>query len=457
MDNELLVAYPVHDEGINNDYRNGFLKKIEGDSGDPGFIDFPDETYVPIGPTEGGPRVFSYALGRDPAVLVAKVNTPQGQPVRCKYTLATPGAGCGKAWKILARDIVLKDAGTDLAANPYGVAQAGNMFYIIDYDSKKITLLGVNELNGKPPGDYYPDYPPFDVGSAADLPANAQGQAIVALTDPGGDQYLYALYTTPNQPVYPSTFGNSILVKLQILDEGSLIYVDKADTLAKNAQDIIYVNAGGVPSLFIPAIGGPQRLSGDTNGTEAALDEVDPFTMPMTVTRRVTGDDGSAYPHAWDIRAFAAPRSGDSNTPVYLMTGTMGPDRGWNWGLYRTAINSLRNLNSETISQALNDGALTQIVDDTENSGGAFWDIFYETGTASSGSRLWLLQGSPLRISPAADYDSPYVIFDVGFGPGQLGGRNVGSAVFIPETLRQADSGLSLKRGLRGIPPYIPI
>jgi hypothetical protein len=458
MANELLMAYSV----LNESYRNGLVKKIEGpaaaDADTVAQINNPDETYVPLGTAEGDPKLFSYAYGQDPMVLIARVTTTPGtQPSSCLYTLAAPDAGGGKAWKILARDIVLNVV-NNAATNPYGLAQVGTKIYLIDYDtlynSQYIYPLGVNELNGLPPGDHHLDFAPFDVGTAAGLPATAKGQAIIALKDASGNSFLYALYTDNN--LTTGAWGASVLVKLQVvpvtgINPSGLVYVDQV-SLALNAQEIIPVTYSNAVKLLIPSIGGPQKYDGTTNGTASKIQLVDPFpsTSPWTAADLITGDP-SGTAGSYDIRAVAAPAQDNANADVFILTGTMGTDYRQNWTLYRSTLSKILTASNTTLSGAVSQGILT-MKDSGTSSPGSYWDIYIETGTVPKGNRLYFLRGSPIQVVSAYSYSTGGKIFDAGYGAGDIGGLNVDSAVLVAETLRQAALGVSYKRGLRGAP-----
>jgi hypothetical protein len=453
MANELLLSYSVLDGG----YTNGLIKKIEGEragsAAEVNSITDPDETYVPLGPMEPDPKMFSFAYGQDPAILIARVSTSAGsQPSSCKYTLAAPDASCGKAWKVLSQDVSLYDGNTPMATNPYGVAQVGNMLYIIDYDSAKITLLGVNELNGLEAGNHTLAYPPYDLGTAAGLSADSKGQAIIALTN-GNATYLFALFTVAVLNPYPTppAYSPSVLVRMTIAADGTPQYVDKLDTLAKNAQELIVMSISNTPYMFIPSLGGGQKSDGTTNGIDSKLEEVDPFAATMTAIVRLTGDPASPSPSTWDIRAFAAPLKGDTSPQVYILTGTMDTSYNQRWTLYNITVSNLRSLSDAQLSQAGLDWAGSG-----EGAPGNFWDIFYETGTDPAGSRLWFLKGSPIYITSAESYGTPDKLFDTGYGEGKIGGINVNGVTLVAETMRQVSQGLSLKRGLRGITPILP-
>ena len=463
MANELLMAYSVLDDM----YQNGLIKKIEGEPAaavaETDSITDPDETYVPLGANEGDPKVFSYALGRDPAILVAKVTTtvPGTQPSRCLYTLAAPDAGCGKAWKVLSREVRLRYNGNDVASNPFGVAQVGNRLYIIDCDSQKITLLGVNELNGAPPGDHEIAAKPFDLGPDSDaaLPASAKGQAVITVKDGTGNPFLFALFTdwVPGDP-YP-IHSSSVLVKIAVGPYGVLSFVEKL-ALPKNAQELVYIEAfesTGGPGLLIPCIGGPQK-KGATNLGESKLQLVRPFLTPaqegdptMDTKSLLSGDNSAAG--TYDIRAVAAAPDVAGTNTVFILTGTYDDSYNQNWKLYGSTLTYLRTLTDKPLSQATN----LFNVDANTGSPGYYWDLYYEKGTAYIGDRLWFLKGSPIVIGPVSGFSTAAKkTFDTGYAQGQIGGLNVDSATLVSETMKQAALGLSLKRGLRGIPPVLP-
>jgi hypothetical protein len=457
MADELLMAYSA----LNESYQSGLVKKIEGpaatDTDTVAQINNPDETYVPLGPKESDPKLFSYAYGQDPAVLVARVTTDLSTQISsCKYTLTAPDAGGGKAWKVLARDVVLQSGGGNVATNPFGVAQVGTMLYLIDYDSQKICPLGVNELNGLPAGNYTLAYPPFDLGlsTTANLPANAKGQAIIALKDSSGNSFLYALYTVADLNPYPQLpdYYASILVRLQVgTNPYGLVYVDQV-SLALNAQELIPVTLNGAVTLLIPSIGGPQKSDGTTNGTNSKIEAVSPFASSLSATPRFTGDAAATPPTAWDIRAIAAPAQDDYSGEVFILTGTMDTSYNQNWTLYRGPLGRILAASNATLSAAVSAGTIT-VVNSGTGSPGSYWDIYMETGTARQGNRLWFLRGSPIQVVSAMNYSSTGgKNFDTGYGTGDIGGINVDSAVLIAETMRQAALGVSYKRGLRGAP-----
>jgi hypothetical protein len=460
------MAYSV----LDNRYQNGLLKKIEGEpaaaTAEVASIQDPDDTFVPIRAGESDPKVFSYAYGQDPAILVAKVTTPPGwgvQPSSCKYTLAAPKAGVGTAWKVLARDIVLKSGGEEVATNPFGVAQVGNWLFLIDFDSPKIYQLGVNELNRLPDGEEHElAYTPFDPNDeGAGLPPLAKGQAIIAAQDSAGNPFLFALYIVADITTKPyPTYSLSRLVKIEVdPDYGILSVAGTVDNLTYNAQELIYINNfDGSPGLLIPALGGPQQYTGYSNGEDSKLQLVRPFASPMTVKDLLKGDPLALPPTAYDIRAVAAAPDTSGASPIFILTGTMDTAYNQNWRLYATTADLLKTTNDTALSAAVTADTIWQS-DGGLGSPGNYWDIYYENGTtpgSPAGDRLWFLRGSPIVIGATPGFPNNPKTFAVGYDQGQIGGVNVDSAALVSETMKQAAKGLSLKRGLRGIAALTP-
>ena len=102
-DKDLLMAYSVMDKL----YMNGLVKQIRGDpagsQSEVASIENPDETYVPLAPDEQDPKLFSYAYGQDPAILMSRIVTEEGeQPSTCANTPwpppTRPAAKNGRSW-----------------------------------------------------------------------------------------------------------------------------------------------------------------------------------------------------------------------------------------------------------------------------------------------------------------------------------------------------------------------
>jgi hypothetical protein len=372
----------------------------------------------------------------------------------------TPAYADGEnAWKILGKDVVLvrtdpvSGITTEMATNPFGVAQLGNMLYIIDNESRMIIRLGANELNGLAPGNHELELMPFDPNagtSGAGLPANARGQAIIVLKDGSGTPLIFALYTVSDS-ANPPAYSNSILIRMGIdPNTGFPVYQTKLDTLAKNAQELSYIqNFDGSPALLIPCLGGPV-VAGAANGENSKLDMVRPFTSPMTTRhlfKSVNNTPGSTV--YWNnIKIVAAPPDAGPDDFIYIFTGSVNVLGGMNWVIYRTTINQLKNMNDVSLAAA---GFSTP--DSGYNFHGDNWDLYYEKGTGPNmaGDRLWFVQGSPIFVSKADYYYLLDRTFREGYAPNQIGAPETDSAVMVYEAVKQAAQGVSLKRGLHGI------
>jgi hypothetical protein len=473
----LLMAYSVLDEL----YLNGCVKQIRGrpayDRGCVLSVGNPDTTYISLPVDMEDPKLLPFAFGQDPVVLLPKVKTPNvGSPSTCTYDLWAPDAGGGKAWKRLSQDVVLKDEdGSSVATNPYGMAQAGNMLFIVDYDSRKVYLMGANELNRISSGEHQLFYDPIDLSASptanpkgAGLPATARGQDIIAMKGPDGAIYVYALFInyTPAVGQTPAAWNTSTLVMMKLVvgaGKQKLEYVTHESGIGLNAQEIIPV-AGDDGSLtfLIPCYGGEQKSDGTTNGVESKIDRVvvhfgnpdsDPETSSMTHTTLITGDpvdttnDPPDPPKTYDIRSLAARLGGGW---LYTLCGTMNADYTQNWTIYKADIAKLLDITTPT---SLTDAVTAKIIEDIDwgaGDPGYYWDICIEAGIDITGDRLWFLKGSDIKVTGAEEYDDDVKNFNPGYGIGELGGLNVNCAAFIAETLRQAALGLSLKRGLYG-------
>jgi hypothetical protein len=452
----LLAAYSILDEL----YMNGCVKQIRGrpayDRGNVLSVSNPRATYVPLAVDMADPKLLPFAFGQDPVVLMPKVLTPVfGEPSTCKYDLWGPDARGGNAWKRLSQDVVLKYGGAVVATNPVALAQAGNKLFLADYDSKKVYIIGANELNGLSPGSHELYYAPFDLSAAepsgAGLPTAAKGQDIICMKGPDGAVYVFALFIdyTPAGEETPVIWGNSILVMMKVNAGGTLTYITKV-SVGRNAQEIIPVVSDSTSvTLFIPCYGGTQN-AGVTNGRASRIDMVKAVFAGnnMTATTLITGDD-SGTAGSQDIRSLAARLGGGW---LYILSGTMNDDaeHTQNWTIYKADLAKLLALTeSKTLTQAL-DTYIMEVVDTGTNDPGFYWDICIEAGIDITGDRLWFLKGSSILITGAEEYNNDVKNFSPGYGVGETGGINVNCVAFIAETLRQAAIGMSAKRGLCG-------
>jgi hypothetical protein len=454
MAKQLLLGYTVLDAAYQNGRFMEVLGENPGTSGNLSNIDNPKNTGISLGGTTSDPVIFSYAWNPSAVrVLLGKITTTAGTipSMSCAYSLfespdQTAAVG---TWKALGTDMELLYGGTKVATNPHGVAHIGDTLYIVDYDTKKVYLVGANELTGKP-NPYTLLTAPFDVGVAAGLPDGAKGQGIIALSN-GGQSYLYVLYIVADDSA--TSHDPGILVKLAVAN-GSLSFVDRVE-VGLNPQEIIPVtNGNGTVSLLIPAIGGMQGSS--TNGTESTIVSVPAFASSFTATPLLTGDSAS-----YDIRVIGASAQANNNSLVFILTANFTSDwLGVNWKLYQTTVSKLLGAGGITLSAAVTNQTLS-IADQgttafSDYSGVYFLDLLYENAVQANGKeRLWFFRGSPLVVTVADAYGSPtqtgnaYNFYTVGSESGQLGGKNVNSADLFAETIRQAAAGVSLKRGVR--------
>jgi hypothetical protein len=462
------MAYSVLDEI----YRNGFIKQIRGrpacDRGNVLDIGNPDATYVAIPPDMPDPKLLPLAFSQDPVVLMARVLTPTaGQPsTECKFDLLAPDAGGGKAWKHLSRDVTLQietAAGMEkVLTNPADIAQAGNMLISVDHGSRRVYQIGANELNGLPPGPHTLTFPYLDLslppsnadpGSDPILPPNAKGQSVIALKGRDGAVDVFALFIVydPSVTDPDQRWSNSIMVWMKLTAAG-LAYVGKQE-LGKNAQEIIPVRSDDSGLTFlVPCYGGEQKR-GFTNGAESKLQSVvaNYGTTVMTPKDLITGDPVTPNGDpagTYDFRAVAARFNGNQ---VYVLNGTMKQNGNQDWTLYNADIDDLLKIDETmTLTEAVEEFEILNIVDYDFDCPGYYWDIFIEAGIDITGDRLWFLKGSTIQVTGADDYKNDVKTYDPGYGAGEIDGINVNSVAFIAETLRQAALGLSLKRGLGG-------
>jgi hypothetical protein len=456
MAKQVLMTYSV----LDGDYQNPSMRYLRGlqdalsSVPNIGTIDDPRDTNVPLLSTDPDPKMFSF-VGSDDGVrvLLSKVVTPvSGTAPFTTWTLL--GASTSGTWTTLAKDIVLATPGLKnqaVATNSYGVAQIGRWLYIVDYDSQKIYTLGISELNGLADGTVHTLLrAPLDL--SANLPADAKGQAIIALTKPATTDpvapavpYLFALYTNSADPL--TTQEEGYLVRLTVdAATGALTY-DTQCEVGKNPQEIVPLTGTDKTTyLTIPCVGGIQQAGGN-NGTDSqiqkvsAFDELEPETL-------VIGTTGSTY----DIFAIAGPsRAGDDGV-VYILTYDYDANYATNWRLYQTTVSILLSQASTPLnSLPINFTA----IDSGSAAPGYFWNILYENGSADTKDRLWFFRGSALLATPALAYaPAPQTgvtnrFFDVGDAANQIGGENVDWVDLTIETVNQAAAGVSLKRSVQ--------
>jgi hypothetical protein len=452
---KLLLTYSVLDAVYKNSSLR-FLRGLQDATSSPaniGTISIPRDTCVPLLPTDPDPKMFSYAYKGEARVLLAKVVTPvSGSAANTTWTLLAPAAPPYGPWATLARDITLQDSlGNVIATNPYGVAQVGDWLYIVDYDAKKIYTVGVNELNGLPTGSTYAlSQAPLDL--SANLPADAKGQAIIALQN-GSTSYLFALYITLNSS-YVHSAGT--LVRLTVNATTGAPSYNLKSTTGLNPQEIIPLIRDNTTNpttyVVVPCVGGSQQGGGATNGALSMIQSLPAFipVWPTTLTTNIVGDP-SGTPGSYDIFNLAGTiRVGDSGI-VYILTYDYDNNyTATDWQLYSTTIGNLLG----QINTALS-GANFISVDSGSGTPGYFWNILFENSDDLGSDRLWFFEGSALLVNPALAYtpapqsDPANKFYPIGNAAGQIGGENVDWADLTIETVNQAAAGVSLKRSVQ--------
>ncbi|MDR1095687.1 MAG: hypothetical protein LBL31_04805 [Spirochaetaceae bacterium] len=457
-----LVTYSILDNVYANPSLN-FLRGLRNASAAKptvGTIENPRDTLVRMRPSDTDPKMFSYVYHAEVRMLLSKVVTPVSgtAPQTTWSLLGLPKPPYG-AWAILAENIILQyPDGTAVATNAYGVAQVGNWLYIIDYDSQKIYILDVNELNGLPSGSAYTlTQAPYDLGpdTDADLPDTAKGQAIIAEQDGAGNPYLFALFIDANSTATQHDPGHLVRVKVNAAT-GALTYDIQCDTGLNPQEIVLLTKSNKTVSVAVPSAGGAQQ-AGATNTTYSRIDTVPAFAASWTPTTLVTGDPAGAG--TFDIFAIAAPDRVDSNGIVYVLTHDYNADySGTDWILYSTTVAGLLSLVSVTLTQATQAGILT-VVESGTDAPGYFWNLLFETGANADNDRLWFFRGTPLLVTPALAYAAPpqsgelNKFCDIGTDEGDIGGASVDWADLTVEASRQAALGKSLKHSVRASKP----
>jgi hypothetical protein len=459
-ENKLIITYTA----MNEMYQNGKLMYIAGRENagpdDLGTIVAPVPAQdVEIEGTVPDPVLFSYCNTKGGKirlrVLLVKIYSEGGQPSTCTVSVYVPSVDGD--WISKTENVTLVDANNNPAVfNPHGMVDSGDSLCFIDYETQVITSVTEAALEGAGDGTNL-KVDTLDLTSKLG-DVNARGQALIAL---GGK--IYGLYISTTIPA--TAFGNSQLVRLGFDDNGALAF-EKKTIVGRNAQSIIPVIWGGKIWLLIPAIGGPQLMTGATNGIKSniCVVEAEAATWPIAADIKITGD---AYPDpapdpppeadAFNIIALgAAMRNG--NSKLFILTQVYNKDaKSAFWQLYCTTVDNFFSIDDETeISDAtalsLIDNGIVEAADPADPYSIYFWDLLYEQSHKDDETedRLWIALGSPILITKPSQYSSPnkpngpFVVYFC------IGGVNV-NAMDVPiETLHQAKrEKLSLKRGLR--------
>ncbi|MDR0732144.1 MAG: hypothetical protein LBF63_10785, partial [Treponema sp.] len=378
MAHALRLGYATFNKG----FRRGKVMAVSGKTGawDPGNISDPVDTDYVLDAEVEDTVLQDYIYQDRLQVLAANIvtNEPTETTSTCSYTLLEPSNMNPEDWSnVRAKDVVLQyPAGTNVATNPHGLVQVGEKLFIIDFDSRKLVILGAGELDGLGTGNHPLANAPYDLGTAAGLSATARGQALIAMQNSAGASFLFALYLDYDNR---GKLKDSILVRLSVdPDDGSLAYETQTN-VGKNAQEIWAIFKGTSDAdalLVIPAIGGEQQ-AGSSNGTASNLSGIPAFgTWPAKALVLFTGDPPASstktYPGpepANDIRVFVstlrpwtpppAPQTGeDAETgeegpefPVFILAGGFTSDyRGANYRLYKTGVGDIFDLYDDAVA-----------------------------------------------------------------------------------------------------------
>jgi hypothetical protein len=475
-----LLTYTVMKD---DNYDNGKLMNVKGledavpatgsQTANVGTVNNPIQSGITIDSSKRDPVVFSFEYinngTKELRMLLATIVTPTpGQAsTDCLYSLLKMGTNGD--WTALATNVQLcyPTLSVNCANNPHGVAQIGNMLYIIDYDTQMIYFLDGDALTGATAGKLVLAAP-FSLVSTLNDP-KARAQALIALNNS-----LFALYISCEADA--ETHYDGTLVRVTVSGQTTLS-VSAQTKVGMNPQMIIPIHpTSGSPILLIPAIGGKQKNQGAGNYTVSNITKVPAVgTWPSPAPKILVSNAPNTVPtppvgappaisYTLDIQAIAAPvpapeeeELGDDGI-VYILSGIYNGDE-WtpkSYALWKTTVGDLNSLvpeNNTSVWTAYDDGILSGA--ENGNVPGYFWDIFYENKGGGLVGRLWFLRGSPIIVSPASDYNAGGLVFNRGTNPGQIGGENVNSVDLTAEIARQVQAGVSLRRGLRAHKPSI--
>jgi hypothetical protein len=488
----ILISYFAHDDL----YENGALCTINGRQdanawkGRLGTIGRPKNAHLPMLACNKNYKNFAFIRNLNVYSLYVNVVTDYDKiagkvtTVCTQLTLYSTPKKSTREWIMMSRDIVLVEADgvTEIKFNPSAVAQVGDWLYLIDYDSRRIFILGTNELNGLPDGSKItPKILPFDLTVPADLDEYARGTAIGAAHQRNEDgtvtNCLFALYNRPEDDA-AEEYNPSVLVRLTINENGTLAY-DTQTTMGLNTPELnIFKLSNRRKYIVITAIGGKQQ-GGFTNGSDSCIMSVPAFgTWPEVGRVLITGvDSGAGGVNFYDIHGIAGSPRFDNFGRVIIGTAYFNNEffTGLVWRLYQTTIALLLNAQSPDpdkfldLKTAVELGVLTELdsgetlspIDGREPYGVYFFNVLYEAGGDGSShkqDRYWIFLGSQLVVTDVYAYGSPtkpgnpYKLFPLGYGSEDIGGLNVQSAELIIELVHQVTAGNAGKRSVTALP-----
>jgi hypothetical protein len=503
MADKIILGYTTANEGYTQDKVMVLSGKDGGSSWDPSLINNPVNSGYAVDPSVEDTVLLDYVRRGQLRIIVLKIaSTPPDQPSDTTYTALEPSNMDIEDWNNIIRENVklAYPAGTYVGTNPHGLAQVGDWLYIVDYDSRKIVVVGADEFDTMTDAPNHTlQIPPYDMGlgTAADLPDNAKGKAIIALkeetTDPETSQttsafYLYALYI-----VFNGTTGehfDSILVKLavspptppdpnnsSVTPDSGLSYAGQV-TMGLNGQEVIpgfvvTTSNGATTSsirLFVPNLGGRQ-LAGSSNGVASSIMSVPAFgdwenDLPDPVTH-ITGVNPVAGQELkyFDIHALGVSTREDGSAVFYFLTASfLAGYKGFDYRIYKSTTSNIGNavnlpLDSASfldIAEIVDEGRVYSTANPLAPYGIYYLNLLLQNADTADGERIIVFLGSEILISGASNYKARALIFGDGEGTGRIGGKNVNSAIAPSETIRQYAEDQSLKRGVRASRISIP-
>ena len=413
---------------------------------------------VHIDPTVPDMAVFSYTDTRGGKVrlriIVVKIWSQGGViPSICKFSVYVPAVDGN--WISRTEDVTLVAPGTTTAVvfNPHSIVETEDNLYIIDYETRKITIVNKYVLEGAGDGTNL-EVTSFDQTANLEDDLEARGQAAIIM-----GSVLYALYISNDTDATNLSYKKSRLLRFTINANGTLTRTART-RVGKNAQSIIPVINNDVVWLLIPALGGEQFFTGQTNGKDSNICVVQADgTWSTNAPAKITGDEyTSSGATAFNIIAVgAAMRSGQSW--LYILTQVYNSADNAFWQLYRTRVADFLNIqNSPTLSgsgiptadSGIVDAPSTIIYNTPTVHSFYFWDLVYEQSVSNDEDedRLWIELGSPLLVTKPNNYSSPckpngpFMVFYC------IGGVNVNWMDVTIETTHQAYRKVSLKRAM---------
>jgi hypothetical protein len=497
----ILISYFAHDRI----YENGALCTINGRQdanawkGELGTVGRAKNAHLPMLASNKNYKNFAFIRNLNVYSLFVNVVTDYDTDaekittVRTQLTLYSTPKKSAREWVMMSRDIELleSDGETAVRFNPSAVAQVGDRLYLIDYDSRKIYIIGTNELNGLPDGSKItPAMAPFDLSAVPELEdvlfENARGTAIGAaheVTSATGDvrNCLFALFNMPQDDA-AEEYEPSVLVRLNIGDEGELTYETKTEMGLNTPELNIFKLSNKKRFIVVTALGGMQK-GGSTNGIDSCIMSVPAFdnTWPEEGRILITGvnyEGGTV--NYYDIHGVAGSPRPDNFGRVIIATAYYNTETytGIDWRFYETTIALLLNAQSPnpddflSLETAVSLGVIREL-DAGQTStpslksgedpyGIYFFNALYEAGGGRGSShkkdRYWLFIGTELIVTNVYAYGSPtrpgnpYKRFPLGYGVDDIGGENVQSAELVIELTHQVVAGTASKRSVTALP-----